>query len=426
MHHNIQARKARDTILTNWRGGIWRNPHISTNIHLTRVDASFPSPDGCFFEPSSNTRIAMEFKPGDKETQRGLLTGVGQCVAYLNRHEASYLIAPNSVADNPKIGDYLAQTFNTSIWDKMPIGLITYSGYDFEHLVLRCDISDRIRLAAGTTRGLDVNFWAAWRDTPPHSIYLLLKIANELSDQDNRSEKIWRAYYFGYYVINGSAHTLTDIPSGIMMWDGITPQVPLSGIKNNLRSQVTAGTITQAQALARLQQEVDTTGVDNNYRDIKKNHFNFVNHLMLWDTEFHLTGYGKKLLEVGDRFGGQSAEFRDYLGSITLNVGRHAELVDDVKRALAESRTPLSNIGDVRATAYTYLENKGYIKTNPNRTTTGVRKELSSEFSVWGHFGVLNKVGHSYFDPLSGLSFNDTRINQLVALTADIVDAEKS
>ena len=78
----------------------------------------------------------MEFKPGDKETQRGLLTGIGQCVAYLNKNGAAYLVAPNTVSDNANIGDYLEETFKKNIFDKLPIGLVTYNGYDFNNLTL--------------------------------------------------------------------------------------------------------------------------------------------------------------------------------------------------------------------------------------------------------------------------------------------------
>jgi hypothetical protein len=422
MHHNIQAKKATDTILTNWRSGTWHSPNISQSIHLTRVDASFPSPDGCFFEPENNARIAFEFKPGDRETQRGLLTGVGQCVAYLNRHGAAYLIAPNSVADNSSIGDYLEKVFRHSILGKLPIGLITYTGYDFANLNLRCDISERVRIELISDRGLDVNYWAAWRDTPPHSIYLLLKVANEITEGDDRSERIWNKYYFEYYVVEGSANTLEEVPSRIKMWDGITSQIPLKGIKNRLKNAVQEGQITQEQAISELKQAVDPSGVDNNYRDIKKNHYNFVNHLMLWNSEFHLTGYGRKLLEIGDQFGGDSSQFKDYLGSIMLNVGKHSALIDDVKLSLSAQSGTINNIEDVRESAYNYLEGRGHIKTNPNRTTSGVRSALASEFGVWGHFGILNQQNGSYFHPETGLSFNNERIEHLVGLTEDFIE----
>ena len=51
------------------------------------------------------------------------------------------------------------------------------------------DISERIRLKVITGEGVDVNYWAAWRDTPPHAIYLLLKIASDLNENNDRSKK---------------------------------------------------------------------------------------------------------------------------------------------------------------------------------------------------------------------------------------------
>lgn len=414
MHHNLQARRATDTILQNWRDGSWQNPNISTELHLTKVDTNFPSPDGCLFEPRSKTRIALEFKPGDRETQRGLLTGIGQCIAYLNKNGAAYLIAPNSVSDNSRIGDYLEETFKKNIYHKLPIGLITYSDHDFNNLRLRCDISSRIRLQITTGDGVDVNYWAAWRDTPPHAIYLLLKVAEELADDTERSKKIWDNFYFGYYVINNSEKTLEDIPSNIKLWDGVTPQVPLQGIKNKLRAKVANGEITEADALDELAEKTNPNIADNNYRDIKKNHYNFVNHLSLWSPNYHLTEYGRRLLEIGNKYGGESEQFKNALGYLMLEQGRHRELINDIKAALSSTVGRLSSIEDVRSICYRYLEVKGYIKKNPNRATTHVRNSFSSEFGVWAHFGILNKQGNSFFDENNGLSFNDNVIEKLI------------
>lgn len=416
IHHNIQARKAADAILSNWRNGTWRSPKISRSVHLTRIDSSFPSPDECFFEPTTSTRIAMEFKPGDRETQRGLLTGVGQCVAYLNRHGASYLVAPNSVSDNHRIGDYLEIVFRKVIYDRLPVGLVTYGGSNLVSLQLRCDISNRLRLPTGNIRGLDVNYWAAWRDTPPHAIYLLLKTADEISDNMGRGEKIWHKYYLEQYVVGGSAVTIQDVPSNIKMWDGTTSQIPLQGIKRKLRGMVARGEITTTQALEEIRLDISPHVGDNNYRDIKKNHYNFVNHLMLWDEDFRPTKHGKELLEIGRKFGETSQELKDFLGYLLLDVGRHAELIKDVKNAISNSPTPPRSMRDVRSASYDYLESRGYIKRNPNRTSTGVRKFLSSEFGVWGHFGILTQHRGSYFIPGTGLSFDKPRIEELLAL----------
>ncbi len=406
-------------MLANWRGGVWSNQNISKSLHLSKLDTDFPSPDGCFFAPQTKMRIAMEFKPGDRETQRGLLTGIGQCVAYLNKHSAAYLVAPDSVSDNTEIGDYLEKTFKKSIYGKIPVGLITYSAHDFDKLILRCDIAESLVIKPITGEGVDVNYWAAWRDTPPHAIYFLLKIAEELKDTSDRSKKIWDKFYFTHYVVKGSTDTLADIPSTIKMWDGVTYQIPLSGIKHTLRQMVSSGETTEAEALGELDEKTNPGISDNNYHDIKKNHYNFVNHLLLWNSEQYLTDYGKRLVKIGDEHGGDSEEFKSYLGYMMLDVGRHVELIEDMKHAIANSSRKLDDIDDVKSVCYDYLESKGYIKVNPNRTTTGVRKAFVSEFGVWGHFGILNKIGQSFFDAHSGLSFNEQRIKELMDLGKD-------
>ncbi len=415
MHHDIQARKAADTILNNWRTEVWKNPLITKGVHMTKTETSFPSPDGCFYEPIAESRIAIEFKPSERESQRGILTGLGQSISYLNRHGASYLVIPNEVPDNHKIGDYLEETFKRSIYGRIPVGLITYNDHDFDNLFLRCDIDPRLELEQGRARGSDENYWAAWRDTPPHSIYLLLKECDALTDDNDRSDKIWKRYYFTDYVVMGALNTLNDIPSRIKMWDGVTSQVPLEGIKRELRERITNGEISNERALEVLKEKTDPSGIDNNFRNIKKNHYNFVNHLSLWDVEFRLTKYGKRLIQIGDEHGGESEEFRDAIAYLMLDIGRHAELIEDMKKALLSTDVILSSIGDVRSVAYDFMEAKGYIKKNPNRTTTGVREVFSSEFGVWHHIGVLNKPNNSYFTENGGLSFNDEKIKQILS-----------
>ncbi|MCD4694090.1 hypothetical protein K8R62_01900, partial [bacterium] len=95
LNHDQQSRKAANIMLEEWRSGNHLNGMIDSDIFLTRSQANFPSPDECFYSPSKENIISMEFKPAESETPRGILTGLGQTIAYLNKHGASYLVIPD-------------------------------------------------------------------------------------------------------------------------------------------------------------------------------------------------------------------------------------------------------------------------------------------------------------------------------------------
>ena len=59
----------------------------------------FPSPDRTFRDLEKKTRILLEFKPFT-ENKRGILTGLGQCIAYLNKSHASILVCPSKIKED--------------------------------------------------------------------------------------------------------------------------------------------------------------------------------------------------------------------------------------------------------------------------------------------------------------------------------------
>ena len=81
-----------------------------------------------------------------REKARGIQTGIGQCITYLNTFSCSYLMCPNEV-EGFKISNYLKNVFEENIYGKLPIGLIEHSKINGKmNLKLLVDISERLDL----------------------------------------------------------------------------------------------------------------------------------------------------------------------------------------------------------------------------------------------------------------------------------------
>ena len=59
------------------------------------------------------------------------------------------------------------------------------------------------------------------------------------------------------------------------------------------------------------------------------------------------------------------------------------------------------------------LEEKGFIKKNPNRSSSEIRKFLQSELQLWFRFGILKKNGRSFFNEDLGFYFHMDKINEI-------------
>ena len=177
--HDQQSRICCDQLLSKWRGNDneWRNIFINKDIHYVGGSLNFPSPDRCFYSDMSKSRIALEFKPAS-ETKRGILTGLGQAIAYLNNNNnsASYLMCPDKV-ENFEMGKFMQNIFTKIIYKKLPIGLITFDPNNLKNIKLRCNIANIFKIQKITERGVNRNYWAAYRDSYPHANLFLLEIA---------------------------------------------------------------------------------------------------------------------------------------------------------------------------------------------------------------------------------------------------------
>ena len=64
------------------------------NVYLISAFSNWPAPDGAMYDPTNKHSIGFEFKPFT-ETKRGIQTGIGQSLTYLDKFSLSYLIIPS-------------------------------------------------------------------------------------------------------------------------------------------------------------------------------------------------------------------------------------------------------------------------------------------------------------------------------------------
>lgn len=416
VYHHRAAQIVSDQILYSWRNkDKWINPFISNNVQQSVSSHDFPSPDSLFQDHSKKTKISLEFKPYT-ETKRGVMTGLGQAIAYLNKSHASILVC-SSVVDDFKMGDYLIKTFNKFIYGKLPIALFTYDGENLENLKLAVDFDpnlfDKNKINQIPFKGSGLPYFAFWRDLPIDGIYKLCKSANDVSLKTNRSEEVWDEFFYKYYAPSECLGTLNDIESNIYFEDMKTKMIPFSTRKKNLRIEVSNKKITEKEALKILEKKSwSKEETDNNYRDYKKNFFNFMNHNNLWDENFYLTPLGSRFLERYEKNIKSPQVLIDEMSQILLVEGKHHNLIEEIKE--------ISNKNFNDETAYlehifNEMDKRGHVAKNPERKTSGARKYLTAEKQLWGRLDLIKKnSSNRYFFNKDGYVFNNKRIDKLV------------
>lgn len=173
MAHHLLAKTTTDEILNNFKTGSWTygaSGH-GTNFLRTGTPADFPSPDAAFYDSVNKELAYFEFKP-ETETKRGILTGVGQGIAYLEKCNLSFLIAPKLLAGYD-LESYLTDLYTHQL-SAIPTGLIIYDNANPKNVRLVKNVTSLVGTAA-TPRTVTVErFWAKHQDLPIPLFHLIL------------------------------------------------------------------------------------------------------------------------------------------------------------------------------------------------------------------------------------------------------------
>lgn len=409
VYHHRSADHVAKHVLQKWRSGLWLNNFISPAITLAQSPADFPSPDSDFQDFSKETRVSFEFKPYT-ETKRGMMTGLGQAIAYLRKANASYLVSPSKI-DDFDMENFLKTTFEMFIKGKLPVGLIIYDGEDLSNIRLSCDIEVSPTTPKRVLQLTEEPYWCWWRDAPPDLILKLGLSAQQIQSKHNRSKLVWNYFWDNYYSLPSTRSTINNVESDVFKFDMNAKMIPFEDLKKKLREELELGRITEQGALQTLREKGWAQGyTENNYQNYKKNFTIPMDHINFWDENKELTPLGQKFV---NRNRNHQNNLIDEFAQIMLVEGKHENLIIDIEN-ISKSLKNITNqeqyLKDIKA----HLDKLGYVAKNPNRKTTGTRKFLQSEKQLWGHFSVLKKNGNTYFYPNEGFKFDHDRINNLV------------
>lgn len=394
MNHHILAKTTTDSILNKFKTEEWDCcGGIGKDFFRVTTDSSFPSPDAAFYDEEKKFLASFEFKP-PTETKRGILTGVGQSIAYLQDSNISFLIAPERLEDY-NLGGYLTELFQNQIFGKVPSGLILYKNDSPDKVQLISNISTSLDTSTPSnvrTRGITTSrFWAKHQDLPIQLFHLLLHCY--YLKKSNTIQEDGFKYCWNNYLI--SPTILTDFhPKVVYDCNNQVIKTPAGNKNFMILEKILNDTrnLSITDRVKRISHEIDTefTG-DNKFQAYKKNFVTFLKHLRMIDSTGELTENGFKLYHLGLVNGATSKIFKDYFTKEVLTTGHHLDLLLDLESILREKiDLPFLNCLSLMEEKY---ETKGFLKRNPNRTvgdynTVGF---LKYECILWRSLGLLIK-----------------------------------
>lgn len=358
-------------------------------IDVHRVgDWDWPRPDYVIEDSTKNVTYANEFKP-PKQNKREYLTGLGQAIAYLQKHNYSGLILPKKSDDGFEISQYICNILKSDEFINLPISLIEYDENLIETdpnaavKILKSIEYERTSIPLSKSSShVTKTFWCFWRDASHYEIFDLLKLSDKHNEEsgDIYTEFIYDEFY----------DMLTT--GKTKQWDG-TPR--------------------------------RKTSSEASKKSEKQNYKIPLFHLGLWSqSEGRLTKQGYKLLTIGKLYGPDSKQFKDTLAYCLLTDGKHIQLINEIM-LYQRSTTEISDTSsDYYVNLDKYLDSKGFIgKRKPTARTTGAKSYVRDEPKLWNHLGLLDKVNDKgYFFPGEGLRFNWTKITEILINANNYLD----
>lgn len=363
--HNLLAFQASQWMLSGLRVGstAWTVPDITSAVTLSSSFESWPRPDAVLYDASARRSLAVEFKPPG-HGKREYVTGLGQCMTYLNSYDYAVLVTPVSSRDGFGIADYLASTVNAAPLASAPLGILAFDlGPSTD---MRVVVPVRRRTTPIThVPSVRLKFWGYWRDLSNHDVLRILRLV----DDHRNFEKAWREFW------------AKDLSVGkARMWNG-----------RNRKSYA---------ASSKASHELNSSLA--------------LRHADLVTEDGGLTEHGLELLQLGKVYGAESAAFVDELARRVLLDARHLELIYwiyELQPRLAPSAFT-SSVSFVKALE-SQLVAEGVI-----RPPTGHAKPayIRDEPKLWNHLGILRRHhANQYFWPNQGYVFDWRRITGLLA-----------
>ena len=397
LNHHILAKAATDAVLKKFKTDEWSyGEGKGKDFYRIGTNAYFPSPDAAFFDPVNGVIASFEFKP-PTETKRGILTGVGQSIAYLQNSDISFLVAPKRLEDYD-LESYLDSLYRDQIVGKIPTGLILYDNNDPTSVDLIRGV-DTVADNGPRRRVSQIDrFWAKHQDLPIPLFHLILHYYYLARTRIDANGDPFAKCFKNEFI---TPTVLDDFQPRECIYDlSGSPIKTVAGTKNivhletKLRSARTLALTDSVAARNTIQRAIDTDFVgDNFYNAVRKNYLSFMKHIQVIDSENTITDTGFALYHIGLVNGPTSRVFNDYFLREVLTTGHHLDLILDFD-ALKQKHRDL-NVSELVNLMETEYEEKGYIKRNPNRrrgAQTNVRF-LKYERILWNSVNLMDNDG---------------------------------
>ena len=410
MNHHILAKTTTESVLSHFKDKSWVcHDDIGPNFFRISTSADFPSPDATFYDDENNFSVSFEFKP-PTETKRGVLTGVGQSIAYLRENNASYLIAPQKL-DDYNLGDFLTDLFNTQISGKIPTGLILYENDHPENVNLAVNINAAPNDRKYGKRDIDSRYWAKYQDLPIPLFHLLLHcyfLKKTHAFKDDAFKYCWQNYMISKKILEDfKPQFIYDCLGQPIKTPAGTKEMVI--LEKELK-KIEKLPLEEKRECIRAKIDTNCTG-DNMFNSWKKNFTSFLKNLKVIDSAGEITDAGFKLYHLGLVNGPNSRIFTDYFAREVLMTGYHLDLILDLDKVIREN--PKSSFTKCRSQMECQYEEKGFIKRNPNRKAKEKSKArfLKQEAILWKRLGLLEEKSKDC------CCFNWKRITEICSLS---------
>lgn len=364
--HNELAFRAGRWILDGLRtaSAPWAASGLTKSVTLSAWFEDWPRPDLTYTDPKTKRSLAVEFKPPG-HGKREYVTGLGQCLTYLNSFDYAVLFLPRVAIDGFLIADYIGDTVRAPSLAGVPLGILAYDDEPDDDITVVEVLRERSGVPTGSGATRRRTFWGYWRDLSNHDLLALLL----LIDQKGTFEKAWKLFW-SRSLSTGKARN----------WEGNARRPQSSSAHNGWK----------------LNTELS------------------LRHAGLASNDGRLTEAGLALLTLGKIYGADGLAFLDELARCVLAAGRHIELIYWV----AELQVKLPAKALKNAEAFLEALDAELIHQGVIKPPKGSSKAtyLRDEPKLWNKLGLMRpRAEAQYFHPKIGWVFDWRRISGILA-----------
>ena len=365
VEHNFMAHKVSAILLHQLRSGEaeWAPSKLSIKSTLWQGIADWPRPDIAFEDSTNNSSFAIEFKPPN-QPKREYVTGLGQAITYLSDFEFSGLVVPKRTADGFEISKYLYNILNRDL-KTLSLALFEYDR-DINDLTILHPLKPRTPPRTQIPNGIGRKvFWGYWRDLSNHDLFTLIRLSDEMDDQD--FSRIFQNFW-NEFAAKGRALT----------WEGT----------------------------ARKKRKPDPKSLNSECLNAKL----AMRHSGLLSADGRLTASGHELLRVGKIYSPNSSAFMELLAYHILMDGHHLNLIFWIEE---QNRSIEISDKNERNRYFTVLD-KALVESGviaPRKRHPAKMHFIRDEPKLWNKLGLLVRAGsRKYFHKGHGLLFDWRKI----------------